>query len=144
MTPSDVEIISRMEKLVRRAEIRKNHVPYDKATANEYLKDPQKMDIWIRKSADAHVEDTIVGWQVILSIDTFIDGASHHHGSAMLVPKGRSSDEEDWKNLGKIVARSGAPAPEGTSMPFSLSDDPNMPQHWYWFTEPVLVSPEAV
>ena len=133
MTQSDDEIRSKMKQLIKEAEWHKNCVPYDKVTANERLKDPNNMATWIRKTESSQVRDLIVGWSVILSIDVFSDGIVHHHGSAMLYPKGRSSTEEDWKNLGKIVASSGVPD-DISKPPFSLSDDPNAPQHWFWYT----------
>lgn len=133
MTRSNDEIRSKMAKLIQDAELHKNRVPYDKATAEERLKDPRNMATWIRKTASAQVRDLIVGWSVIFSIDIFSDGSTHHHGSAMLYPKGRSSTEEDWVNLGKIVASSGAPA--DVPMPFGMSDNANAPQHWFWYTE---------
>ncbi len=120
-----------MEKLVREAELRKNHVPYDRRKQDELLKDPEKMAVWIRKSSSSRVLAVIAGWQVILSIDVFTDGFVHYHASAMLYPKGRSSTEEDWKNLGQIVVLSGAP--EETPIPFGMSDDPGAPQHWFWY-----------
>lgn len=68
----------------------------------------------------------VLGWEVLLSRRKQ-DGIVIWHLSAKLHPHGRSSTENDWKVVGKIAARVGAP-PDPVLMP----NEPNAAIHWSW------------
>ena len=68
----------------------------------------------------------ILGWEILLS-RRGQNGLVVWHLSAKLFPHGRSSTEADWKTVGKIAARIGAPRD-----PMRMSQDPNAPLHWSW------------
>lgn len=78
---------------------------------------------------------TVRGWNVKLSAQ---EAGSHlcWNGSALLVPSGRSSTEEDWAVLGRIVALTGAPkeAMSQISEQIAAGLAPNRPHHWVWTT----------
>lgn len=86
------------------------------------------------KDAQAAVEKSgflpdrvvVMGWEVLLSRRKQ-DGIVLWHLSAKLHPHGRSSTENDWKVVGKIAARVGAPCD-----PVLMPDDPNAAVHWSW------------
>jgi hypothetical protein len=62
------------------------------------------------------------GWRVLV---TFADG--FFNMSASLYPRGRSSVEDDWEALGRIVRVLGAP-----DKPAHMPSDPNAPVHYIW------------
>ena len=72
----------------------------------------------------------IFGWEILLSRRKQ-DGIVRWHLSAKLLPHARASTEDDWKILGRIAARVGAPQ-DPTIMP----DDPRAAIHWSWIAEP--------
>ena len=79
-------------------------------------------------------------WSLMLGIHLH-DGIEHWHFSAMLFPKGRSSTERDWENLGYlsagIVGLSGYPT-DGPKVdpltPFETTP-PNAVHHWAWHAD---------
>lgn len=72
----------------------------------------------------------LFGWEILLSRRKQ-DGIVRWHLSAKLHPHNRASTEDDWKTLGRIAARVGAPR-DPTIMP----DDPRAATHWAWIAEP--------
>jgi hypothetical protein len=68
----------------------------------------------------------ILGWEILLSRRQQ-DGAVIWHLSVQLYPHGRSSTENDWKTVGQIAARVGAPRD-----PVLVPDDPSAVVHWSW------------
>jgi hypothetical protein len=67
-----------------------------------------------------------LGWEILLSRRRQ-DGIVLWHLSAKLYPHGRSSTENDWKVIGRIAARVGAPRD-----PVIMPDDPRAAVHWSW------------
>jgi hypothetical protein len=67
-----------------------------------------------------------LGWEILLSRRRQ-DGVVRWHLSAKLYPHGRSSTKHDWKIVGRIAARIGAPRD-----PLIMPDDPGAPVHWSW------------
>jgi hypothetical protein len=68
----------------------------------------------------------VLGWEIFLSRRRQ-NGAIRWHLSAKLHPQGRSSTESDWKVVGQIAFRVGAPRD-----PLVVSKDPSAPVHWSW------------
>jgi len=68
----------------------------------------------------------VLGWEILLSRRRQ-DGVVLWHLSAKLHPHGRSSTENDWKVVGRIAARVGAPRD-----PALMPEDPNAVIHWSW------------
>jgi hypothetical protein len=68
----------------------------------------------------------VLGWEILLSRRKQ-DGAVIWHLSVQLHPHGRSSTESDWKTVGQIAARVGAPRD-----PVLVPDDPSAAVHWSW------------
>ncbi len=68
----------------------------------------------------------VLGWEILLSRRRQ-DGVVRWHFSAKLHPHGRSSTENDWKVVGRIALRVGAPRD-----PAILPEDPNAVIHWSW------------
>lgn len=68
----------------------------------------------------------VLGWEIFLSRRRQ-GGLLRWHLSAKLYPHGRSSTENDWKIVGQIAARVGAPQD-----PVILQEDPAAPVHWSW------------
>lgn len=68
----------------------------------------------------------VFGWEVLLSRRKQ-DGVVRWHLSTKLHPHGRPSTEDDWKIIGRIAARVGAP-PDPVLMP----EDPHAAVHWSW------------
>jgi hypothetical protein len=71
----------------------------------------------------------VMGWEIVLSRRTQ-DGIVRWHLSAMLHPHGRSSTENDWKIVGKIAARIGAPQD-----PAIVPEDSSAAIHWSWIEQ---------
>jgi hypothetical protein len=78
------------------------------------------------------VPDRLValGWEILLSRRRQ-GGLVLWHFSAKLYPHGRSSTENDWKVVGRIAARVGAPRD-----PTILLEDPTATVHWAWIEPP--------
>ncbi len=68
----------------------------------------------------------VMGWEILLSRRRE-NRVVLWHLSTKLHPYGRSSTEHDWKVLGKIAARVGAPRD-----PVIMPDDPSAAVHWSW------------
>jgi hypothetical protein len=68
----------------------------------------------------------VLGWEILLSRRRQ-DGVVRWHLSTKLHPHGRSSTANDWKIVGRIAARVGAPAD-----PAIMPDDPSAAIHWSW------------
>lgn len=68
----------------------------------------------------------VLGWEILLSRRKQ-DGIVLWHLSAKLHPHGRSSTENDWKIVGQIARRVGAPRD-----PVIVPEDPNAATHWSW------------
>ncbi len=83
----------------------------------------------IDKSGFAPDRIVIFGWEILLSRRRQKDVVLWHL-SAKLHPHGRSSTEEDWKVVGRIAARVGAPRD-----PAIMPDDPRAAMHWSWIDE---------
>jgi starvation-inducible outer membrane lipoprotein len=71
----------------------------------------------------------ILGWEVLLSRRKQGDIVLWHL-SVKLHPHGRPSSEEDWKVVGRIAARVGAPRD-----PVILPEDPHAAIHWSWIQQ---------
>ena len=81
----------------------------------------------------------VAGWLVLVSMVQLSDGGERWHASASLYPMGRSSTEEDWRVLGRIVAASGATGEDAMGQireQVEWGTAPNAPHHWLWRVEP--------
>jgi hypothetical protein len=68
----------------------------------------------------------VMGWEILLSRRSQ-ESIVLWHFSAKLHPQGRSSTENDWKVVGQIAARIGAPRD-----PVLMPNDPSAAIHWSW------------
>jgi hypothetical protein len=88
-------------------------------------------------------------WSLMLGIHRH-DGIEHWHFSAMLFPKGRSSTEQDWEDLGYLIAgvvgRSGYPTngPDVHPLTPFETTNPNSVHHWAWHTDGTPLDPAAL
>lgn len=80
----------------------------------------------LRKTSFAPERLVVLGWEIFLSRRKQ-DGGVRWHFSAKLHPHGRSATENDWKVVGRIAARVGAPRD-----PAIMPDDPHAVMHWSW------------
>ncbi len=92
---------------------------------------------------------TIAGWT--LCLDMYRHGQTEHwRFSAKLFPPGRGSVEEDWGNLGKIVAAiyEGTGYPGTGHVPDALvpieTAHPNATHHWMWHSDGSEVDPAVL
>jgi hypothetical protein len=81
------------------------------------------------KSNFAPDRAVIFGWEVLLSRRKQGDIVLWHL-STKLHPHGRSSTEDDWKIVGRIAARVGAPRD-----PVLAPEDPHAAVHWSWIEQ---------
>jgi hypothetical protein len=68
----------------------------------------------------------VMGWEILLSRRSQEDVVLWHF-TAKLYPHGRSSTDNDWKVVGQIAARIGAPRD-----PVLMPNDPSAAIHWSW------------
>lgn len=71
----------------------------------------------------------VMGWEILLSRRKQ-EGLVLWHFTAKLYPHGRSSTENDWKVVGQMALRIGAPRD-----PAIMPDDPNATVHWSWIEQ---------
>lgn len=77
-----------------------------------------------RKSPGEIAFRVVCGWTFGLSLQL-----GEWHFSAELFPKGRSSIDNDWHYLGRVLKKVGAP--EQPITPFETTP-PNAVHHWHW------------
>ena len=125
-----------MTELVEEAKRKAQRFDVDMATHGASLKSPAALQAAARAVVATQAKRIVSGWQVLLSLAIYADGLQHWHGSAMLWPEGRCSTDQDWKNLGLIVALTGAPASVNEQLHDQVKTvHPNRPHHWIWFED---------
>lgn len=123
-----------MAELIADATTKAEKFDVDMPTRSQSLKATGALQAAARAHVPHQAKRVLTGWQVILSLCIYSDGLHHWHGSAMLWPEGRCSTDQDWKNLGLIVALSGAPESVNEQIHAQVRDvHPNRPHHWIWF-----------
>lgn len=90
------------------------------------IKSLEEAQAALRKNNFVPDRIVVMGWEILLSRRKQ-DGVILWHFSAKLHPHGRSSTENDWKTVGRIAARVGAPRD-----PAITPEDPNAAIHWSW------------
>ena len=78
--------------------------------------------------------ERLYGWQVGLNKGE-LHGLTTWHFSALLIPPGRGSTEQDWKRLGQMVTTV-QKAAGITFEPKKLEASPNAVQHFAWVVGP--------
>ena len=130
---NDKDLRTAMRSLLTEAEERSIRHGAEVAAATCW---PAPLNLTERLAIQQRLQARVVvrGWLVLASIDALPDDQGVWHFSASLHPRGRGSTEEDWANLGQIVALSGAP-PEAMKQvddQVQMGSHPNRPHHWLW------------
>jgi hypothetical protein len=125
--------------------LRAQQHPHRSATSEEESRARMTEDAEFYKnfyggSTESAQQAIIGGWYVCLSIIEWPGGDERWHLSCQLHPVGRSSTEDDWRLLGRIVELLGAPRDPDT--PFE-STHPNEPHHWDWQAKRIPVTRPA-
>lgn len=109
----------------------------DVATA---LKALETMSSAARENEGSLIVRVVCGWSFNLSLNLgqkAPDGSGWWHLSAMLVPEGRSSVDDDWIFLGRACRTIGLPTDPKTGAPITPvtpfeTTPPNDIHHWTW------------
>lgn len=90
--------------------------------------------------ANRNIREIVLnGWSIVLSLSIHLEDRTnrrHWHASFMLDPPGRGSTEDDWEQLGKLLARIAMlTGYDGDTIPPLFAFDanpPGAPQHFAW------------